>query len=71
MDVLPHVEAVRRAGAATLRGLAAALAARGVPAPADGRAWRPEQVRRVLAAAPAADGARPASRGRRPGSRRR
>jgi hypothetical protein len=40
--------------ATTLRDLAAALAARGVPAPAGGHAWRPEQVRRVLASAAAA-----------------
>jgi hypothetical protein len=50
-DVAPYLEAARRAGARTLRELAAALDARGVPAPAGGRAgWRPEQVRRVLAA---------------------
>src|SRR4051812_31223063 len=35
--VLPYLEAARRAGATTLRELAAALATRGVPAPAGGR----------------------------------
>ena len=50
-DVLPYVEAARRAGARTLRELAAALSARGVPTPAGKREWRPEQVRRALAAA--------------------
>ncbi len=47
-DVLPYVEAARRAGAKTLRELAAALTARGVPAPAGGRAWHPMQVKRVV-----------------------
>lgn len=58
------VLAARRAGAATLRDLAAALSARGVPAPAGGHIWHPQQVKRVLAAAAAAaaapqDGAAP------------
>jgi len=53
-SVLPYIEAARRAGATTLRELAAALTARGVPAPAGGNAWHPQQVRRVLAAAAAA-----------------
>ncbi|MGG5890706.1 recombinase family protein [Falsiroseomonas sp. HC035] len=48
VDVLPCVEAARRAGAATLREIAAALTARGVPAPAGGRAWHPMQVKRIL-----------------------
>lgn len=48
--MLPYVEAARRAGAKTLRELAAALTARGVPAPAGGRAWHPMQVKRVVAA---------------------
>lgn len=47
-DVLPYVEAARRAGAKTLRELAAALTSRGVPAPAGGRAWHPMQVKRVV-----------------------
>jgi DNA invertase Pin-like site-specific DNA recombinase len=53
-EVMPYVEAARRAGASTLRELAAALTARGVPTPAGRHAWRPEQVRRVLAAPAAA-----------------
>jgi len=47
-DVLPYVEAARRAGASTLRELAAALTARGVPTPAGRRAWHPMQVKRVV-----------------------
>jgi DNA invertase Pin-like site-specific DNA recombinase len=47
-DVMPYVEAARRAGARTLRELAAALTSRGVPAPAGGRAWHPMQVKRVI-----------------------
>ncbi|RZA30036.1 MAG: hypothetical protein EOP02_02785 [Proteobacteria bacterium] len=47
-DVLPYVEAARRAGATTLRELAAALTARGVPPPAGGRSWHPMQVKRVV-----------------------
>jgi hypothetical protein len=49
-EVLPYVEAARRAGAATLRQLAAALTARGVPTPTGRHAWAPEQIRRVLTA---------------------
>jgi DNA invertase Pin-like site-specific DNA recombinase len=49
-DVLPYIEAARRAGAVTLRELAAALTARGVPAPAGGQAWHPMQVKRVVEA---------------------
>ena len=52
-DVLPYVEQARRAGATTLRELAAALTARGIPTPSgNGRAWRAEQVRRALGRAP-------------------
>jgi DNA invertase Pin-like site-specific DNA recombinase len=47
-DVLPYVEAARRAGCTTLREVAAALTARGVLAPAGGRAWHPMQVKRVI-----------------------
>jgi DNA invertase Pin-like site-specific DNA recombinase len=54
-DLLPLVEQARRAGAVTLRELAAALTARGVPAPAGGHAWHPQQVRRLLAAAAVAE----------------
>lgn len=48
-DVLPYIEAARRAGVCTLHELAAALTARGVPTPAGKSDWRPEQIRRVLA----------------------
>ena len=48
-DVLPVIEQARRAGAATLQQLAAALDARGVPTPSGrGAGWRPVQVGRVL-----------------------
>ncbi len=50
-DVLPYLEAARRAGARTLHELAAALTNRGVPTPTGRSNWRPEQVRRVQAAA--------------------
>ncbi len=49
-DVLPYLDAARRAGARTLHELAEALTNRGVPTPAGKRDWGPEQVRRVLAA---------------------
>lgn len=47
-DILPYVEAARRAGAFTLAEVAEALTNRGVPTPAGKGAWHPEQVRRVL-----------------------
>lgn len=47
-EVLPYVEAVRRAGAVTLRQLADALTARGVRTPRGGEVWRPWQVKRVI-----------------------
>jgi DNA invertase Pin-like site-specific DNA recombinase len=47
-EVLPYVEAARRAGAVTLQQLADALTARGVRTPRGGEGWRPWQVRRVL-----------------------
>jgi DNA invertase Pin-like site-specific DNA recombinase len=49
-DVVPYIDAARRAGARTLHELAEALTNRGVPTPAGRDVWRPEQVRRVLAA---------------------
>ncbi len=49
-DVLPYIAAARRAGAVTLREIAAALTARGVPAPAGGQTWYPTQVKRVIEA---------------------
>ncbi|WP_165943435.1 FAD-dependent monooxygenase [Roseicella aquatilis] len=39
---------VLEARCTTLREVAAALTARGVPAPAGGRAWHPMQVKRVV-----------------------
>ena len=48
-DVLPYLDAARRAGARTLHELAEALTNRGVPTPAGRSTWRPEQVRRALA----------------------
>ncbi len=50
VDVLPYLDAARRAGARTLHGLAEALTNRGVPTLAGKGGWRPEQVRWVLAA---------------------
>ena len=49
-DVVPYIDAARRAGARTLHELAEALTHRGVPTPAGRGVWQPEQVRRVLAA---------------------
>ena len=48
-DVLPYLDAARRAGARTLHELAEALTNRGVPTPAGKSPWQPEQVRRVMA----------------------
>ncbi|MBI0436087.1 recombinase family protein [Roseomonas sp. KE0001] len=47
-EVLPYIEAARRAGATTLQALADALTARGVRTPRGDERWRPWQVRRVL-----------------------
>ncbi|WP_424140570.1 hypothetical protein [Roseomonas chloroacetimidivorans] len=47
-EVMPYVEAARRAGATTFQQLADALTARGVRTPRGGEGWRPWQVRRVL-----------------------
>ena len=49
-DVLPYLDAARRAGARTLHELAEALTNRGVPTPAGKGRWRPEQIRRTIAA---------------------
>ncbi len=49
-QAMPYVEAARRAGAHSLREIAEALTSRGVRTPGGGStAWRPEQVRRLLA----------------------
>jgi DNA invertase Pin-like site-specific DNA recombinase len=50
-DVLPYIEAAKKAGAKSLRECAAALTARGIQPPGGGAAWQPEQVRRILMAA--------------------
>jgi len=47
-DIIPYVEAARKAGAHTLQELAEALTNRGVPTPAGRGRWHPEQVRRVV-----------------------
>ncbi len=48
-DLLPLIEQARRAGAETLRQVADALAARGVPTPSGrGARWHPVQVARVM-----------------------
>lgn len=57
-EVLPYVQAARRAGAITLQELADALTARGVRTPRGGEGWRPWQVRRVLNRASQAPGPR-------------
>ncbi len=49
-EVMPYLEAAKKAGAATLQQMADALSARGVRAPRGGERWRPWQVRRLLAA---------------------
>lgn len=48
-EVMPYLDAARRAGATTLQQLADALTARGVRAPRGGERWRPQQVKRVMA----------------------
>ncbi len=52
--IAPYLSAARKAGAATLAELAAALTARGVATPSGRGAWHPAQVSRVLAYATAA-----------------
>ena len=47
VSLKPMLDEVRAAGATTLRDLASALNARGVPAPRGG-AWAPAQVRRLM-----------------------
>lgn len=47
-DVLPYITAARRAGATSLRQIAAALTARGVRTPMGREMWGPSQVQRVL-----------------------
>jgi DNA invertase Pin-like site-specific DNA recombinase len=47
-DVLPFIEAAKRAGCTSLREIATALTARGVHPPSGGDRWHASQVRRVL-----------------------
>ncbi|HEV2533332.1 recombinase family protein [Phenylobacterium sp.] len=47
-DVLPYIEAARKAGAVTLSDLAEALECRGVRAARGGTRWSPSQVQRIL-----------------------
>lgn len=47
-EVMPYIEAARRAGAVTLQQLADALTARGVRTSRGGQGWRPWQVKRLL-----------------------
>jgi hypothetical protein len=47
-EILPYLDAARRAGATARQQLADALIARGVRTPRGGDRWRPWQVRRVL-----------------------
>lgn len=48
-DVLPYIEAARRAGCGSLADLARALTARGIETPGGGSTWNTTQVRRVIA----------------------
>ena len=50
-DVLPFITAAKKAGAVSLRELAAALTARGIHPPSGGDCWHASQVRRILARA--------------------
>jgi DNA invertase Pin-like site-specific DNA recombinase len=47
-DVMPYIEAARKAGCTTLSDLARALTARGIETPAGEQEWNTTQVRRVL-----------------------
>lgn len=53
-DVMPYIAAAQKAGATSLRQIAAALTARGIEPPSGGDAWHAVQVRRIMlkAAAP-------------------
>jgi DNA invertase Pin-like site-specific DNA recombinase len=48
-SILPYITAAKRAGAVTLREIAAALTARGIRTPWGGEVWHGAQVRRILA----------------------
>jgi DNA invertase Pin-like site-specific DNA recombinase len=47
-DVMPYIEAARKAGCTSLSELARALTARGIETPAGEQEWNTTQVRRVL-----------------------
>jgi DNA invertase Pin-like site-specific DNA recombinase len=47
-DVLPYIEAARKAGCRTLAELAEALTARGIKTPGGCAQWSAEQVRRII-----------------------
>ena len=50
-DVLPYIRAAQKAGAVSLREIAAALTARGIQPPGGGEAWHARQISRILDAA--------------------
>ena len=50
-DVHPYIDAARKAGASSLREVAAALTARGIQPPSGGESWHASQVHRISAAA--------------------
>jgi DNA invertase Pin-like site-specific DNA recombinase len=47
-DVMPFIEAAKRAGCESLRDIAAALTARGIQPPSGGAQWYAAQVRRAI-----------------------
>jgi len=52
-DVLPFIEAAKRAGCISLRQIADALTARGISPPSGGDRWHAQQIRRIIAKAAA------------------
>lgn len=56
-DIMPYIEAARRAGCLSLGAIAAALTARGIRTPGGAREWQASQVRRVLIRSARASGA--------------
>ena len=50
VDVLPFIHQAQKAGATTLKLIADAMTARGIPTPGGRAGWHPATVRRVLAA---------------------
>lgn len=47
-EIMPYIDAARRAGCFSLNEIATALIARGIPTPGGAKFWRPEQVRRII-----------------------